>query len=440
VTQFEDTIYALSSGASKAAVAVVRVSGSRARDVLTSLCGVLPAPRVATVREVRRPGDSRVIDKALVLWFEGPHSFTGEDCAELHVHGSPGIVRLVLDELRGFDGLRPAEAGEFTRRAFANGKLDLVEVEGLADVLDAETEQQVRQALYHADGEASKIFADWRAGITRSLSMVEACIDFSDQEGVEREARQHVGVSVGELCGVISRELEKYERGRRIRSGVRVALVGAPNAGKSSLMNRLAARDVAIVSEEAGTTRDVIEVALNLCGYAVDLVDTAGLRTQIDSKAEQIGVARALNQAKEADLILLVGACDAPWPQNSAVDSETIRIWNKVDLACEEVPAEADIAVSAVTGEGLDDLLTSLERRVTAMCEMSEPAALVRERQVHAVETCLRHLEVALDDRLDLEIVAEELRLAAQSLERLIGRIDVEDLLNDIFSRFCIGK
>jgi tRNA modification GTPase len=440
LTQFEDTIYALSSGASKAAVAVVRVSGSRARDVLTAFCGVVPPPRVATVREVRRPADGRVIDKPLLLWFEGPHSFTGEDCVELHLHGSPGIVRLVLDELRGFGGLRPAEAGEFTRRAFINGKLDLVEVEGLADVLDAETEQQVRQALYHADGEASKVFADWRAGITRSLAMVEACIDFSDQEGVETEARQHVGVSVRDICKVISRELEKYERGRRIRSGVRVALVGAPNAGKSSLMNRLAARDVAIVSEEAGTTRDVIEVALNLCGYAVDLVDTAGLRDQIDSKAEQIGVARAREQAEEADLILLVGALDAPWPQNSGLDSETIRIWNKLDLDRDRVPVEADIAVSALSGEGFDDLLMSLEHRVSALCEINEPAALVRERQVYAVETCLRHLEVALDDGLDLEIVAEELRLAAQSLEKLIGRIDVEDLLDDIFSRFCIGK
>ena len=440
MTQFEDTIYALSSGAGKAAVAVVRVSGSRARDVLTTFCGEIPPARVATLKEVRRPCDGCVLDKALVLWFEGPHSFTGEDCAEIHLHGSLGIIRLVLDELRGFDGFRPAQAGEFTRRAFANGKLDLVEVEGLADVLDAEAEQQVRQALYHADGEASKVFAGWRAGITRSLATVEACIDFSDQEGVEAEARQHVGFAVRELCHAISHELEKYERGRRIRSGVKIALVGAPNAGKSSLMNRLAARDVAIVSEEAGTTRDVIEVGLTLGGYAVDLVDTAGLREQIDSKAEQIGVARATEQANEADLVLLVGAWDAPWPENFGVDSETIRIWNKLDLNLEQVPAVADIAVSAVTGEGLDELLKCLEGRVCALCETIEPAALVRERQMHAVETCAKHLEAAQNERLDMEIVAEELRLAAQSLEKLIGKVDVEDLLDDIFSRFCIGK
>jgi tRNA modification GTPase len=440
VTELADTIYALCSGVGKAAIAVVRVSGPRSGAVVNLLCGGLPSPRKATVCEIKGLTDGRVLDRALVLWFEGPRSFTGEDCVEFHLHGSPGVVRLVVGELRRIEGLRPAEPGEFTRRAFINGKLDLVEVEGLADVLDAETEHQVRQALYHADGEASKVFDDWRSKIVRSLGVVEACIDFSDQDGVEAEARRQVGESVQGLCQAMARELANHNRGRRIRSGVRIVLVGAPNAGKSSLMNRLAAREVAIVSEEAGTTRDVIEVGLNLGGYSVDLLDTAGMRVGIESKAERLGVGRASDLFEEADIVLLIGAYDAVWPENRRLDSDTIRVWNKSDLNDLPVPDRADVAVSAKTGQGVDELLELLEARVVELCATEEPAAVVRERQVHAVEACIDYLRSAQVDGLELEIVAEELRLAAQSLERLIGKVDVEDLLDDIFSRFCIGK
>jgi tRNA modification GTPase len=434
-----DTIYALSSGAGRAGIAVIRVSGLRAGSLVRDLCDGLPEPRKAVLRRLRALSNGQTIDEALVVWFPGPHSFTGEDVAEFHVHGSSGVVRWLCEELRDHGGSRPASAGEFSRRAFQNGKLDLVEIEGLADVLAAETRQQVRQALFHVDGHASEIFAGWRSELVRVLALVEACIDFSDEEGVEAGAKPEISSVLTGLRDTMGRQLEGAQRGRRVRQGIRVVLAGGPNAGKSSLMNAIAARDVAIVSRHAGTTRDVVEVSLDLAGHAVELADTAGIRETCDSEVEQLGIGRTLERIAEADLVLAVAAPDVPWP-DVKMDSAAIRVWNKSDLPIHGEQHEADISVSASTGEGLPDLLRMIESRVKALAGENEPALLVRDRQVHAVRACLRHIQAADSAALPLEIVAEEIRSAVRVLEQLIGKVDVEDLLDDIFSRFCIGK
>ena len=434
-----ETIYALSSGAGKAGLAVVRVSGPRAGEVAARICGGLPEPRRAALRRMRALSDGQAIDEAIAVWFPGPASFTGEDVVEFHVHGSAGVVRWLFDELRQHGGCRPAEAGEFSRRAFVNGKLDLVEIEGLADVLAADTRQQVRQALFHVDGHASHVFARWRAELVKILALVEACIDFSDEDGVEAAARPSIVATLDHLRLAMSDELADAERGRRVREGIRVVLAGGPNAGKSSLMNAIAARDVAIVSRHAGTTRDVVEVSLDLGGHAVELADTAGIRDDSGSEVEALGIQRTLQRVEEADLVLVVAAPDVPWPALK-IDSDTIRVWNKSDLAGCAGEIGADVSVSARNGDGLRELLRLIEARVAVHSQSREPALLVRDRQIHAVRQCLVHLEAALDELLPLEIVAEELRSAARVLERLVGKIDVEDLLDDIFSQFCIGK
>ena len=436
---WSDTIYALSSGVGKAGVAVIRVSGSRASELARSFCGELPEPRKVALRRLRALSDGQAIDEAIVVWFPGPASFTGEDVVEFHVHGSAGVVRWLFEELRDHGGCRPAEAGEFSRRAFVNGRLDLVEAEGLADVLDADTRQQVTQALFHVDGHASEVFGRWRAELVKVLALVEACIDFSDEEGVEAAARPEIMSVLAGLRSAMTAEVAGSQRGRRVRQGCRVVLAGGPNAGKSSLMNAIAARDVAIVSRHAGTTRDVVEVSLDLGGHAVELADTAGLRDDSDSEVEVLGIERSLQRVEEADLVLVVAAPDVAWPALK-IDSDAIRVWNKSDVAGSSDGDGADVSVSARTGEGLQALLRMIETRVASLSEGSEPALLVRDRQIHAVKQCLVHLDAAIDETLPLEIVAEEVRSAARLLERLVGKIDVEDLLDDIFSRFCIGK
>ena len=434
-----DTIYALSSGAGKAGVAVVRVSGPDTADVVGRMCSGLPEPRKAELRVLRSLSSGEAIDRCLVLWFPAPGSFTGEDVAELHVHGSVGVVRWLLEELGKAGGLRPADAGEFVRRAFINGKMDLVEIEGLADMLESESRQQVRQALFHVDGQASQVFGRWRAGLISALALVEACIDFSDEDGVEMAARPQILDAVRTLRNEMASELGGAERGRRTRLGVRVVLAGAPNAGKSSLMNAIARRDVAIVSKQAGTTRDVVEVSLDLGGFAVELADTAGVRTEFDSEVEQLGIDRTLQRLKEADLVLLVGSADALWPKLD-IDSDTIRVWNKMDVAGASLDDKCDLEISALSGEGVQELLELVESRVAGVAGNTEPALLVRDTQIHAVRQCLGCLDRALASGLSLEIVAEELRSAANVIDRLVGKVDVDDLLDEIFSKFCVGK
>ncbi|MGB5212907.1 MAG: tRNA uridine-5-carboxymethylaminomethyl(34) synthesis GTPase MnmE [Anderseniella sp.] len=434
-----DTIYALSSGSGKAGVAIVRVSGPEAATSLRVSCGRVPAARIAERVSVWVSQGTVKLDEAIALWFPGPGSFTGEDVAEFHLHGSLGIVRLFLAELGSLDGCRPAEPGEFTRRALANDKIDLIGVEGLNDMLAAETATQVKQALFHVDGRASEIFYQWRDELIEASALAEACIDFTDEEGVADAALPKVRDSVVRLIATMTDNLKDAERGHLNRAGVRVVLAGSPNVGKSSLLNAIAARDVAIVSSEAGTTRDVVEVSLDLGGTSMIISDTAGLRDRVDSHVEQLGIDRTQDRLSQADIVISVASPEADW-QNTGVDSPTLRIWNKVDITEPERTIDSDLKVSVLTGDGMEDLMARLAGMAAELAGNGEPALLVRERQVQAVKSALAHLENALQPELPIELLAEELRRAARNIGRLIGEVGSEDLLDSIFSKFCIGK
>ncbi len=434
-----DTIYALSSGAGKAGIAVVRVSGPLAGVAVQVSCGRLPLARRAERLSVKISQGTVKLDEAIVLWFPGPNSFTGEDVAEFHLHGSLGIVRLFLGELGAMDGFRPAEPGEFTRRALSNGKIDLVGVEGLNDMLAAETATQVKQALFHVDGRASEIFHAWRDQLIEASALAEACIDFTDEEGVADAALPQIRDSVVNLIKIMMDNLHDSERGHLNRQGVRVVLAGSPNVGKSSLLNAIAARDVAIVSNEAGTTRDVVEVSLDLGGVAMIISDTAGLRDRVDSHVEQLGIDRTHDRLSHADIVISVASPDANW-QNTGVDSPTLRIWNKADIAAPESQVSCEMEVSALTGKGIEELMTLLASMAAELSGDGEPALLVRERQVQAVKSAVSHLQNALKPELPIELLAENLRRAARNVGKLIGEVGTEDLLDSIFSKFCIGK
>jgi tRNA modification GTPase len=434
-----DTIYALSSGSGKAGVAIVRVSGPEAATTLRVSCGRVPAARIAERVSVWVSQGTVKLDEAIALWFPAPGSFTGEDIAEFHLHGSLGIVRLFLAELGSLDGCRPAEPGEFTRRALSNDKIDLIGVEGLNDMLAAETATQVKQALFHVDGRASEIFYRWRDELIEASALAEACIDFTDEEGVADAALPKVRDSVVRLIATMTDNLKDSERGHLNREGVRVVLAGSPNVGKSSLLNAIAARDVAIVSSEAGTTRDVVEVSLDLGGTSMIISDTAGLRDGVDSHVEQLGIERTHERLSHADIVISVASPDADW-QNTGVDSPTLRIWNKADITEPGRPIDSDLKVSVLTGDGMEDLMQRLTGMAAELAGNGEPALLVRERQVQAVRSALSHLENALQPELPIELLAEELRRAARNIGRLIGEVGTEDLLDSIFSKFCIGK
>ncbi|MCJ7787990.1 MAG: tRNA uridine-5-carboxymethylaminomethyl(34) synthesis GTPase MnmE, partial [Methyloceanibacter sp.] len=393
-----DTIVALASGAGRAAVGVIRVSGPHTRDVLEALCGDLPEPRQATLRRLRDPRSGVLIDRGLVLWFPAPASFTGEDMAELHVHGSRAVIREVIDAALTVVGTRLAEPGEFARRAFENGKLDLTEVEGLADLVNAETEAQRRQALAQSEGSLRTLYEGWRAELLKAQALMEAGLDFADEGDVVADVAVKSEAIVAGLLQSISHHLAD-RRGERLRDGFRVVIAGPPNAGKSSLLNALARRDVAIVSEEAGTTRDVIEVHLDLAGIPVLLIDTAGLR-EAQGQVEAEGVRRALARAEQADLVLfLVDATDPQWtppagfrgsrspqlsdaicPQSDAISTQitAIRVLNKRDLVPPEMPVpDGVIAISAKTGEGLDVLLKLLENQAISATSSGSGAPLL---------------------------------------------------------------
>jgi len=439
-----ETIFALASAPGPAGVAVVRVSGPAAGTALRRLAGDrLPPPRRAVLRRLR---DAEcALDQALVLWFPAPASFTGEDVAELHLHGGRAVGAAVLAALRVCPGLRPAEPGEFTRRAFENGKLDLTAAEGLADLVLAQTEAQRRQALRQLDGELGRLYDGWRDRLVGALARLEAAIDFPDEDlpdGLLVEVNHHILCLLPEL----TQHLDDGRRGERLREGVSVALIGPPNAGKSSLLNRLARRDAAIVAATAGTTRDVIEVLLDLGGYPVVLADTAGLQTARD-EVEAEGVRRALARAAQADLkIVLFDACD--WPEIDArtvglIDADSIVVLNKSDLAIVPEPVRVGgqpaRLVSVRTGSGMNELLSVLTDAVAERIGRSEAPALTRARHREAVEDCRAALDRACSAGLP-ELVAEDLRLAVRALGRITGRVDVEDILDVVFREFCIGK
>jgi tRNA modification GTPase len=433
-----ETLFALASAPGRAAIAVWRLSGPGAAGAVLALTRqALPAPRRASLRQLGDPSTGIAIDQALVLWFPGPDSFTGEDSAELHSHGGRAVAEAIAAALGRLPGLRPAEPGEFSRRAFLNGKLDLTEAEAIADLAAAETEAQRRQALAQVGGALSTLYDGWRAELIRLRAHLEADIEFPDED---------IGDPVAQLSGQldslradIAAHLADARRGERLREGVTIAVVGAPNAGKSSLVNSLARRDVAIVSPEAGTTRDAIDVHLDLGGYPVILVDTAGLR-DTGGMVELEGIARARARAGAADLVLALFAADAERDAETLalLDERAVVVRSKVDLGG-GAGLSPDIAISTKTNVGIDVLLQVLTGRVTALLADRGTPPPTRARHREALTGCLAALVAAGSAPLP-ELAAEDLRSAADELGRITGRIDIEDMLDAIFRDFCIGK
>jgi tRNA modification GTPase len=421
-----DTIFALSSGSPPAAIAVVRISGPCAEAALEALAGKLPPPRVAMLASLSWRGER--LDNALVLRFPGPHSATGEDVAELHLHGGRAVVAAVLEALAGQEGLRAAEPGEFTRRAFENGRIDLAEAEGLADLLSAETQSQRRAALAMAGGSLSREVEAWRQRLLVLAAALEAALDFSDEGEVGEAWPPGWAADLDALSLEIAAFLERPSA-ERLRDGVRTVVAGPPNSGKSSLLNVLVQREAAITSAVAGTTRDLIEVPTAIAGVPFLLIDTAGLRESAD-EIETLGVARALASVAEADLVLWLGdPADAPDP------ARTILVQSKCDLTLPE--RQADVRVSALTGAGIGELVGAMSSRALALLPAEgEVAANARQRQ--AMAQALIHLGEA--DSTDMIIAAEALRQARLELDRITGRAGVEDMLDMLFGRFCIGK
>jgi tRNA modification GTPase len=440
-----DTIFALASGAGRAAIAVIRVSGPACAAAVAALAPkAAVADRAATLATLRDPQSGEALDRALVVRFVAPRSFTGEEMAEIHATGGRATVAGVFAALAKLPGLRPAEAGEFAWRAFENGKLDLAEVEGLADLVEAETAAQRRQALGVASGALSREAEAIRAKLVEAMAIVEAQIDFSDVEDAEALSLAQARAVAADAAGRLRAALTGAEAGARLREGFNVVIAGPPNVGKSTLMNALARRDVSIVSAIAGTTRDLVEAPLDLRGFPVTLVDTAGIR-ESDDPLEREGVARARKRAERADLTLWLsdGGDEAPSPPASG--RPTLVVLTKADLrpppaAAAPAPG-APLSVSALTGAGIDRLLDAVADLAEERMSGPAPGLIARERQRAAFADALAALERALDpSALELELVAEDLRLAARAMERVVGRIDVEDVLGDIFSRLCVGK
>jgi tRNA modification GTPase len=444
-----DTIFALSSAPGRAGVAVVRVSGGAAAAAVGALTGRPPGPpRRAALRQLRDPASGDAIDRGLVLWFPAPASVTGEDVAEFHVHGGRAVLEGLLSALGGLPGLRPAPPGGFTRRAFDNGKLDLTEAEGLADLIAAETDAQRRQALRQMDGALGALYDGWRDRLVRSLAHVEAAIDFPD-EAVPGDLIETVKPELGRLAGEIRAHLDDGHRGEILRDGLSVAIVGAPNAGKSSFLNAVARRDVAIVSSAAGTTRDVIEVRVDLGGYPVLLADTAGLRDAVEGAVvdpvEAEGMRRALARAEAADLRVVVidGTGGAQRAARALIDERSLVVVNKCDRPDFSVPAalaeRSPVTISATRGDGVDAVLRAVARAAAARMGGSEGPAITRARHRSGLTRCVEALERARAAPAG-ELLAEDLRLAARALGELVGEVDVEQLLDVIFRDFCIGK
>lgn len=437
-----DTIFALATPPGKSGVAVLRLSGPHSLPTLQQLSALeFVAPRRAYY--VTLTSGEKILDRGIALYFKAPHSFTGEDVVELQIHGSLAVIRELLDVLSHMKNLRPAEPGEFSRRAFANGKMDLMEAEGLADLIDAETSEQKTQALRQMRGELSQYYDGLREKITRALAHLEAYIDFPDEEIPESVIAELSG-EIRALQSTIEYALQDKKRGERLRDGISIVILGAPNAGKSSLLNSIAKRDAAIVSARAGTTRDAIEIHLDICGYPAILVDTAGIRATSDDIEEE-GVRRALERAEAAD-IRLVLFDGANWPSVDTasvglLSGDAIAVVNKSDLI--KTKGEGALAepvfISTKTGEGIDGLLTLLEDKIVTSFSSGTAPFITRNRH----RALLSEAQAALGKSLKpaaLELTCEELRQAALMVGKITGKIQVDDVLDVIFKQFCIGK
>lgn len=436
-----DTIVALSSGRLPAGIAVIRISGSKTRFVAETISGAMVKPRTASLRRLRSP-DGIVLDSGLVIVFPGPDSFTGEDVAEFQVHGGRAVVAKVLETITGFDGVRHAEPGEFTRRAFLNGRLDLVKTEALADLINAETEAQRRFAVQNASGAQSELYLGWRRRLIHARAMIDAEIDFADEDDVPGSVSDTVWLDVRAIIDEIDRHVAGFRAAEIIRDGFEVVILGAPNAGKSSLFNALARRDAAIVTDEPGTTRDLLEVVLDLEGLKVRLTDTAGLRNAA-GKVEAIGIEKALEKAHSADLLLVLVDLLAPGEVTALpLGILTVRVGTKSDLpGAEQASDRYDLVISTITGAGVDELLALIGRHAIAQAGNVGDVLPSRLRHVELLDETRRFLvRAATGESSGQELRAEDLRLAADRLGRIVGAVDVEDLLDVIFGQFCIGK
>ncbi len=429
------TIVALSSGMLPSGVAVIRISGPEVASIANSMLGGLPGSREAVLRQIRHPETGEVLDNGIVLYFDGPRSFTGEDCLEYQVHGGKAVVSAILDALLVHKGVRIAEAGEFSRRAFENGRMDLTEAEGIADLIVSETESQRRLALSQSMGELRKLYDDWRKRLIHLRAMIEAELDFSEEEDVPKDISAAGFSQIASVSREIHQHLADNRAGEIVREGFKVALMGKPNAGKSSLLNALARRDVAIVTEEEGTTRDVIDVHLDIDGHAVIVSDTAGIR-ESGNRIEQEGIRRARQRGERADLVIWLGHPDEILP------SDIVNLENLVHMISKDDDGfrTEGTSFSSQTGYGMDSLLEMISGKVQSSIGNIESGLITRARHRALLESCYEHLILAMRENMDIELRAENLRLASDEIGRITGRIDVEDLLDVIFSEFCVGK
>ena len=433
------TICALSSGKLPSGVAIIRISGPETQNILRNLSGSIPEPRIAKLKTLRST-DGFALDQALVLFFPSPASFTGEDCAELHLHGGKAVVEKALSTIISFKGCRLATAGEFSLRAFLNGKMDLTALEGVADLIDAETEEQRKLAFNQSSGELFKLYDAWQSRMTRIRVLIEANLDFSDEGDVEGSIANHVKTHTLALIDEMKSHINTYKTAEIIRDGYRIALIGAPNVGKSSLLNALSKRDIAIVSDIAGTTRDVVEAVLNVDGYKVIISDTAGIRETTDY-VEKIGIERAQSTAENADMVLVLhdGSKDVNW--QPATGPLVINVCSKADLMDKNAGMYSDLAVSVKTDNGLDDLFNVIRVEIAKIVSSGKNDIIAgRLRYLEGVLHSINALERCLDDTIGEEIIADHLRSSSDSLGRITGMVDPEVILGEIFSSFCIGK
>ena len=415
----------------------MRISGPRVRFVIETMFGSLPKPRVVAYGPINN-SDGSLIDRGLVVFFPGPNSFTGENCGEFHVHGGIAVVRALSSALSEFEGVRQADAGEFTRRAFMNGKMDLTQAEGLGDLISAETEAQRRLALRQSEGGLLTLYNGWRSRLVQARAMVEAAIDFSDEDDVAVRALINIEQMLSAVSVEISRHVSGYRHSEIIREGFNVVILGAPNSGKSTLINALAGREVAIATSEAGTTRDLIDVRLELSGNLVVVTDTAGIRENA-GHVEAIGIDRARNRAASADMILLVEDSKDPVAiELPEVACPVLRIGNKVD-STDAMLSGYDFVISAINGTGIDELLATISRAAANSTNSSEIFA-VHGRQLDFLRDAQRQINESLKSGMALDLVAEHIRLASNSIGQLTGQVQVEELLGIIFSNFCVGK